>query len=183
LYDEQKGAVIMILNGFDQSGTLPVTNSRLAMDYYKTIFDMEEVYHHMDMKLKINGKFFFEIREVSQEQHEAYMKAISKREPILGTMVQYDTEDALRKAHNLLSAEALHAEEIAPLPWCPCSATVIDKYGIQWWLSTPMHMPCSDCKKPDCEGDWDSRCRLPKWTVELYKRHGADWYKHIPVEG
>ena len=36
----------MITNGFDQSGTIPVKNKQQAMDYYKEIFGMEEVYHH-----------------------------------------------------------------------------------------------------------------------------------------
>jgi len=67
----------------------------------------------------------------------------------------------------------------ASLLWSPYSFGVTDKYGVGWWISAPMHLPCSDCKKLDCEGDWDSRCRLPKWTAELYEKHGADWWQHV----
>jgi len=169
----------MITNGFDQSGIIPVRNRDEAMNYYKEIFGMEIIYHHMEMKLKINGKHFFAITEVSKEQHEAYIKAISPKSPILCSWAEYETEDELRKAYGLLTAEAIFAEDLTPLPWSPCSAMVMDKYGVSWYLSTPQHLPCSDCTKSDCEGDWDSKCRLPKWTVELYKQHGAEWHKYI----
>ena len=169
----------MIKNGFDQGGILPVKNREEAITYYKNIFGMEEIYHHMEMKLQIIGKFFFGISEVSEEQHEAYIKAISPKNPILCSWAEFETEVELRKAYGLLSAEALFAEDLKPLPWSPCSAMVIDRYGVSWYLSLPQHRPCSDCTKSDCVGDWDSKCRLPKWTAELYKKHGTDWHKHI----
>ena len=123
----------MIKNGFDQSGTLFVRNKDEAINFYKQVFGMEEVYHHMQMKLKILGKFFFEIKEVSQEQHDAYMKAISPQSPILGSWVEYETEEEARKTYEVLSADGLFAEEMRPLPWCPCTAMVIDRYGADWY--------------------------------------------------
>ena len=169
----------MLINGFDQSGTLFVKNRKEATEFYKTIFGMEEVYHHMEYKLQILDKFFFNIKEVSEEQHQAYMNAISSGDSILHSHAQYDTEDEVKKVYELLSAEALMAEELRSLPWCPLTAGLTDRYGISWYINMPEHMPCSDCKKPTCEGDWDSRCRLPKWTEELYKEHDADWYKYV----
>ena len=169
----------MITNGFDQSGTIPVKDKQQAMGYYKEVFGMEEVYHHMAVKLQINGKLFFEIEEVSEEQHEAYMKAISPKSPILGSWAEYETEAEARKTYERLSTEALFTEELRPLPWSPCSAMVIDKYGVRWFVSAVGHMPCSDCTKSTCEGNFSGKCRLSKWTVELYKKHGVDWYKHI----
>ena len=169
----------MIKSGFDLHGFIPAKNRTEVMDYYKTIFGMEEVYHHMDMKLKIDGKLFFEVREVSEGQYQAYMKAISSNSPILASAVEYETKADVIKIHQLLSTEALHIDEPATLPWSPCSFYVIDKCGVSWYISTPMHLPCSDCTKPTCEGDWDSKCRLPKWTAELYEKHGADWWRTI----
>jgi len=169
----------MIKGGFSQRGCIFTTNRTETADYYKAIFGMEEVYHHMEMRLKVNGKLFFEIKEVSQEQYEAYIKAITPNNPILNSDVQYHTKEDVLKVHEILSAEALHIEEPRTFPWCSSSFYVMDKYGVSWFISTPMHMPCSDCEKPTCEGDWDSRCRLPKWTAKLYEEHGADWWKHI----
>ena len=169
----------MLKNGFDQVGTIFVKNNREAMNYYKEIFGMEEIYHHMAIKLKINGKFFFEIAEVSEEIYEAYMKTVSLKKSILGSWVEYETEDEVKKIYELLSTEALFVEDIKTLPWSPCSAYVTDKYGVCWYLTTPQHMPCSDCKKSTCEGDWDGKCRLNKWSVELYKKYGTDWYKYV----
>ena len=149
------------------------------MDYYKNIFGMEEVYHHMAMKLEVNGKLFFEIAEVPEEQCDAYMKAVSFKNPILSSWAEYETEEEVRKIAELLSADTPLTAEITTLPWAACTTHVIDKYGVGWYVSTPQHMPCSDCDKSTCEGDWDGKCRLSKWTVELYKKHGANWHKHI----
>jgi len=169
----------MAKKGFDQSGTILVKNRKEAVRFYKEIFGMEEIYFHMSKVLTVNGKHFFEIEEVPEEQHDAYMKAISSKNPILGTWVQYETEEEARKIYKQLTAEAIFAEELRPLPWCPCTAMLIDKYGVRWYISVPQHMPCSDCTKATCEGDFNNKCRLSKWTVELYKEHGAEWHKHI----
>ena len=138
----------MLKYGFDQSGTLFVQNRKEAMDFYKKVFGMEEVYHHMEMKLQILGKFFFTIKEVPEEQHQAYMKAISSGDSILHSHAQYETVEEVKRVHELLSAEALKAEELRPLPWCPCTAYITDKYGVSWYVNVPEHLPCSDCKKP-----------------------------------
>jgi len=169
----------MISHGFDQFCALPVTNRREAIDFYIDIFGGEEIYHHMDMKYAIDGKHFFEIHEVSEEQHMSYMNAISNNNAILRSAVQYQTADGAIEAYGKLATDALYSEEVKILPWSPCSALVIDKYGIQWYISAVEHMPCSDCAKSTCEGDWESRCRLPKWTTELYKKHGTEWWQFI----
>ena len=169
----------MITHGFDQFCSLPVTNRTEAISFYKSIFGGEEIYHHMDMVYAINGKHFFGIHEVTKEQHKAYLQAISSRNPILRSAVSCSTAEQTREIYIKLTADAIYTEKLKPLPWSPCSAGVIDKYGVQWYVAADGHMPCSDCTKPTCEGDWDSRCRLPKWTVELYKKHGADWWQFV----
>jgi len=168
----------MLIHGFDQGGNLLVRDRDEAVRFYQAVFGMEYVYHHMEMKLQINGKFFFNLKEVSQEQYDAYLKAISTTHPILNSWVEYSTEKEARKTYEALAAEAIFAEELRPLPWTPCSAMVTDKFGVSWYVSVSGHRPCSDCKKPDCEGDFTSRCRLPKWTEELYRQHGDKWHKY-----
>jgi len=178
----------MPAKGFEQNGTIYVKNhpqaQTEAMAYYQRIFDMEIVEHHMDLKLKINGHLFFEIYEVSDERYDAYMKTITTdaetyKKTVLSSSAYYETEAELRAAYDLLAAEAIWTGSFITLPWSPCSVTLVDKYGVSWGLSTLEHMPCSDCTKMTCEGDWNGKCRLNKWTVELYREHGADWFKHI----
>jgi len=168
----------MAASGFDKNGFIHAVNTKEAMDYYKTLFGMEEVYHHMDTKLQINGKLFFEIREVTQEQFDTYINAVMNA-PILATAAFYETKEDVMNVHKQLSAEALGLDKPVTLPWCPLSFSATDKYGVSWYISTWEHLPCSDCKKSDCEGDWNSRCRLPKWTVELYEKHGTDWWQFV----
>ena len=178
----------MLVKGFGQNGTIYVKDhpeaQAEALAYYQRIFGMEIVEHHFDLKLKINGQLFFEIYEVSDERYNAYMKTITTdadtyKKTVLSSSAQYEIETELRRVYDLLAAEAIWIGDFTTLPWSPCSVSLIDKYGVSWYLSMPEHMPCSDCTKLDCEGNWEGKCRLSKWTVELYREHGTDWFKYI----
>ena len=180
----------MPARGFEQNGIIYVKDYPGAqaevLEYYQRIFGMEIVEHHFDFKLKIDGKLFFEIYEVSDERYDAYMKTITTeadiyRKTVLCSSATFETEAEMRTAYDLLAAEAIWKGDggFSILPWSPCSVSIVDKYGVYWYLSTPEHMPCSDCIKSDCEGDWEGKCRLSKWTVELYQAHGRDWFKYI----
>ena len=45
------------------------------------------------------------------------------------------TEEAVRRAFGVLSEGGVVLEPIGQLPWSSCCATVIDKYGVCWWVS------------------------------------------------
>ena len=49
--------------------------------------------------------------------------------------VQYDNEDDLRKAYEVLIQEGKDYY-IGSYPWAPLGAYVKDKYGVRWWLFT-----------------------------------------------
>lgn len=42
---------------------------------------------------------------------------------------------AVEKALNVLSEGGIVIEKIHEVPWSKCCATVIDKYGVCWWIS------------------------------------------------
>ena len=44
-------------------------------------------------------------------------------------------EEAVQKAFNILSDGGVVIEPIKEVPWSKCCATVIDKYGVCWWIS------------------------------------------------
>ena len=45
------------------------------------------------------------------------------------------SEDAVRNAFRILSDGGVIIEPIHELPWSKCCATIIDKYGVCWWIS------------------------------------------------
>ena len=45
------------------------------------------------------------------------------------------TEEAVYKAFEVLSEGGVVLEPIHELPWSKCNATIIDKYGVCWWIS------------------------------------------------
>ena len=48
----------------------------------------------------------------------------------------FDNETELREAFDLLSNGGIVKEPFGTVvPWSTCCATVIDKYGITWWIS------------------------------------------------
>lgn len=45
------------------------------------------------------------------------------------------SEEVVRKAFRVLSGGGVVIDPIHALPWSSCCATVIDKYGVCWWIS------------------------------------------------
>ncbi len=45
------------------------------------------------------------------------------------------TEEAVYHAFQALSDGGVVIEPIHELPWSKCSATIIDRYGMCWWIS------------------------------------------------
>ena len=45
------------------------------------------------------------------------------------------TVDAVKNAFDVLRDGGVVIEEIHEYPWSACGATVIDKYGVCWWIS------------------------------------------------
>lgn len=43
--------------------------------------------------------------------------------------------DAVKNAYNVLREGGVVIEGIHEVPWSKCCATVIDKYGVCWWIS------------------------------------------------
>ena len=45
------------------------------------------------------------------------------------------TEESVHHAFDILRDGGVVIEAIHELPWSKCCATVIDKYGVCWWIS------------------------------------------------
>ena len=135
-------------------GTLLVKSLDEAFSFYKRIFGMKEVFHHGYNILELNGKHFYSIFEVPAEEHDLFIKmmfSVSYR--VLNAGIEFQTENEVRNVFKLLSDEGKVINPVEPRPWSACAADVIDKYGVGWFISTPMSSPPVGCLACVPEGE------------------------------
>ena len=58
-----------------------------------------------------------------------------KWETMTFNVFEMGTEEAVHNAFQVLSDGGVVLEPIGELPWSKCCATVIDKFGVCWWIS------------------------------------------------
>jgi len=120
-----------------------VKNSPAAIALYKAAFGLEMGYHvlngdgtYFHAELEKNGEAFCSVVEAEQDTRVL-------RHPIeLG--VGFEGREELEKAFTLLAEGGRVEMEIGELPWSPCAAIVIDRFGVRWFLSLPQHRPAED---------------------------------------
>ena len=125
-----------------------VKNSPKAIALYQAAFGLELGYHvlnkdrtYFHSELHRNGEPFCSVVEAKQDTH-------TDRHPIeLG--VEFDTRDEMERAFMLLADEGRVDMEICELPWSPCAAIVIDRFGVKWFLTMPQHKPADDWSPED----------------------------------
>jgi PhnB protein len=60
--------------------------------------------------------------------------------------VTLDDEAEVKKAFSLLCVDGMVKMPIQSLPWSPCAGEVIDKFGVWWFITAPMHQPAEGWK-------------------------------------
>ena len=127
-------------------GTLLVKNIGEAFTFYKSVFGMKDVFHHGYNILELNGRHFYSIFEVSANEHDLFIEMMFKASyRILNAGIELETEDEVRRIFQLLSADGKVINPVGPRPWSACAADVIDRYGVGWFISTPMKAPPDGC--------------------------------------
>lgn len=117
-----------------------VKNSPEAVALYRAAFDLEMGYHvlnadgtYFHSELQRNGEPFCSVVEAKQDTYACV-------HPVeLG--VEFDDRDALERALRLLADGGRVELALCELPWSPCAAIVIDRFGVRWFLSMPQHRP------------------------------------------
>jgi len=116
-------------------GTLFVANVEAAFQFYKNALGMEAVSYHGYDILCLNEEYFYNIFEAPAEEHNMLVQTTFKSRHRLYANVELTTEAEVRHAVNLLTADGGKIlDQPRPLPWSPCAADVIDKYGIKWFI-------------------------------------------------
>ncbi len=134
---------------------LHVKNSAEAVELYIKAFSLELGYHVKNA----DGSYFHS--ELYKNDEEMLNVIESDENAVTNNLVQlgfqFADEAELRRAFDILREGGKVKTEVGPLPWSPCSAEVIDKFGCWWYLTVPQHHP---------EDDFDPAA---PWDASMYK--------------
>ena len=122
---------------------LYVKNSVEAVELYQKAFGMELGYHVKNA----DGAYFH--AELYQDGEEALAVVEAAADECPGNQavqlgVTLANEAEVRRAFELLREGGRVMTPVGPLPWSPCAASVLDRFGVWWYLSMPQHRPPED---------------------------------------
>ena len=89
-------------------------------------------YEHCE--LSVDGEGFLALAEAKNPCDVAFLHKM-KWETMTFNAFEMGTEAAVQRTFDVLSDGGEVLEGIHVLPWSSCCATVIDKYGVCWWIS------------------------------------------------
>lgn len=84
--------------------------------------------------LSVDGEGFLALAEAKNPEGVETIHKM-KWQTMTFNAFELGTVDAVRNAYDVLCDGGVVVEEIHELPWSACCATVIDKYGVCWWIS------------------------------------------------
>lgn len=130
----------------DLGATLYVKNSVEALEFYMDAFGMELGYNaknddgsYLHAELLKGGRSIFAVSENDEEEIVRSMLATDR--PTMSYGVNLDNDDELNHAYKILAEGGHVLREPGSLPWSPCSADVVDKYGVCWYIFVSQHRP------------------------------------------
>ena len=123
--------------------TLYISNTLEAVEFYKKAFGLSLGYNekfsdgtYMHAELQKNGQSVFAVSESKNNELVSVMHELAKGEisPTTSIGLKFDTEDEIKLAYDILISEGVVRRPLGPLPWSVCSADVLDKYGVYWYI-------------------------------------------------
>jgi uncharacterized glyoxalase superfamily protein PhnB len=126
--------------------TLYVKNSVEAVEFYMEAFGMTLGYNaknsdgsFLHAELLKGGESIFAVSENNDE--EIVRSMLTSMRPTMSYGINLDNDDELNHAYKILTAGGHILRELGSLPWSPCSADIVDKYGVCWYLYVSQHRP------------------------------------------
>jgi len=126
--------------------TLYVKNSVEAVAFYMDAFGMTLGYHakyddgtFLHAELQKDEVSVFAVSENKDEEIVAAM--LAARQPSMSLGINLDNEAELIHAYQVLAEGGHILRELGELPWSPCSADVVDRYGVCWYIYVSQHRP------------------------------------------
>jgi uncharacterized glyoxalase superfamily protein PhnB len=93
--------------------------------------DDKTTYEHCE--LSVNGEPVLAVAE-AEKTYDVSVIHRMKWQTMTFNAFELGTTDAVKNAFDVLSDGGVVIETIHELPWNKCCATVIDRYGICWWI-------------------------------------------------
>lgn len=119
-----------------------VKNSIEAAETYCKVFGAEITlemknadgteYEHCE--LSVDGEGFLAVAEAKNPCDVEFVHKM-KWETMTFNVFEMGTEERVRRALDVLRDGGVVIDEIHELPWSKYCATVIDKYGVCWWIA------------------------------------------------
>lgn len=94
--------------------------------------DAGTAYEHCE--LSVNGGGFLALAEATNPCDINIVHKM-KWETMTFNVFEMGSEEAVYHAFDILSEGGVIIDPIHELPWSKCCATIIDKYGVCWWIS------------------------------------------------
>jgi PhnB protein len=92
----------------------------------------ETEYEHCE--LSVNGEWFLALCE-AQNPCDVDDVHKNKWETMTFNVFEMDSIEVFDHAFKVLSEEGMVLQPISEVPWSKRCATIIDKYGVCWWIS------------------------------------------------
>lgn len=118
-----------------------VMNSMEAVETYCRAFgaevtfevknDAQTAYEHCE--LSVNNEGILAVAEASESYDVSVIHRL-KWQTMTFNAFELGSADAVKKAFDVLREGGVVIDEIHELPWSKCCATVIDRYGVCWWV-------------------------------------------------
>ncbi|MDD6032336.1 MAG: hypothetical protein PUC47_02455 [Oscillospiraceae bacterium] len=89
-------------------------------------------YEHCE--LSVDGEGFLALAEARNPCDVAFVHKM-KWETMTFNVFEMGSEEKVLRAFDVLRDGGVVLESIHELPWSRCCATVIDRYGVCWWIS------------------------------------------------
>ena len=89
-------------------------------------------YEHCE--LSVNGEGFLALAEAKNPCDVSLVHQL-KWETMTFNVFEMGSEAAVRHAFDVLQDGGVVLQPIGALPWNPCNAPVIDRYGVCWWIA------------------------------------------------
>lgn len=123
-------AQVYVKNSYEAAKTYCKAFGAEITREYKNAADT--AYEHCE--LSVNGEGFLALAEAANPcDIETVHK--NKWETMTFNVFEMGSEEAVKKAFEVLSDGGVVIEPIHELPWSKYNATIIDKYGVCWWIS------------------------------------------------
>ncbi|MCK5129953.1 MAG: VOC family protein [Clostridiales bacterium] len=113
---------------------IAIKNNVEAVAFYKKVFGLELGFYekfpdgtYQHAELKKDGEVVFGVVGLIHD--------FDAKKQIISFGVNFDNEAEVLEAFNMLSKSGTVKEPIGAVPWSSYCASVIDKFGVTWWIS------------------------------------------------